>query len=148
MLVETDISTYRRYFPVDSNPFISERFIELNRDKVDRIIRLVDESGEPVIGLVAGIKDGILKSPFSAPFGGFHFRKENIYISEIDRFLHLLSDYATSRFLKGIEIITPPDIYHLTFNAKVVNSLIRQGYQFIFPEITNWINLERFDGVF
>ena len=81
MLVEKDISTYRRYFPVDSNPFISERFIELNRDKVDRIIRLVDESGEPVIGLVAGIKDGILKSPFSAPFGGFHFRKDNIYIS-------------------------------------------------------------------
>ena len=148
MLVETDISTYRRHFPVDSSPFISERFIELNRDKVDRIIRLVDESGEPVIGLVAGIKDGILKSPFSAPFGGFHFRKENIYISEIDRFLHLLSDYATSRFLKAIEIITPPDIYHQTFNAKIVNSLIRQGYQFIFPEITNWVNLERFDGLF
>lgn len=148
MLVETDISNYRRYFPVDSNPFISERFIEFNRDKVDRIVRLVDESGEPVIGLVAGIKDGVLKSPFSAPFGGFHFRKENIYISEIDRFLQLLSDYAASRFLNRIELITPPDIYHMTFNAKVVNSLIRQGYRFNFPDITNWIDLERFDGVF
>jgi len=148
MLVETDLSTYRRHFPVDSNPFISERFIELNRNKVDRIIRLVDECGEPVIGLVAGIKDGILKSPFSAPFGGFHFRKENVYISEIDRFLQLLSDYATSRFFNRIEIIIPPDIYHQTFNAKIVNSLIRQGYKFNFPEITNWIDLERFDGVF
>ena len=148
MLVETDISTYRRYFPVDSNPFISERFIELNRDKVDRIIRLVDESGEPVIGLVAGIKDGILKSPFSAPFGGFHFRKENIYISEIDSFIQMLSDYAASLSLNRIEIITPPDIYHMTFNAKVVNSLIRHGYKSNLPDITNWIDLEMFNGVF
>jgi len=148
MLVETDISTYRRYFPVDSNPFISERFIELNRDKVDRIIRLVDESGEPVIGLVAGIKDGILKSPFSAPFGGFHFRKENIYISEIDSFIQMLSDYAASLSLNRIEIITPPDIYHMTFNAKVVNSLIRHGYKSNLPDITNWIDLELFNGVF
>ena len=148
MLVEKDISTYRRYFPVDSNPFISERFIELNRDKVDRIIRLVDESGEPVIGLVAGIKDGILKSPFSAPFGGFHFRKENIYISEIDSFIQMLSDYAASLSLNRIEIITPPDIYHMTFNAKVVNSLIRHGYKSNLPDITNWIDLEMFNGVF
>lgn len=148
MLVEKDISTYRRYFPVDSNPFISERFIELNRDRVDRIIRLVDESGEPVIGLVAGIKDGILKSPFSAPFGGFHFRKENIYISEIDSFIQMLSDYAASLSLNRIEIITPPDIYHMTFNAKVVNSLIRHGYKSNLPDITNWIDLEMFNGVF
>jgi hypothetical protein len=148
MLVEKDISTYRRYFPVDSNPFISERFIELNRDKVDRIIRLVDESGEPVIGLVAGIKDGILKSPFSAPFGGFHFRKENIYISEIDRFLQLLSDYAAFRSLSRIEIITPPDLYHMTFNAKLINSLIRHGYYSALPDITNWVDLALFNGVF
>lgn len=148
MLVETDISTYRRYFPVDSNPFISERFIELNRDKVDRIIRLVDESGEPVIGLVAGIKDSTLRSPFSAPFGGFHFRKENVYISEIDRFLQLLSDYAALRSLRRIEIITPPDLYHMTFNAKLINSLIRHGYYSALPDITNWVDLALFNGVF
>jgi len=70
MLVETDLSTYRRHFPVDSNPFISERFIELNRNKVDRIIRLVDECGEPVIGLVAGIKDGILNLHSRRLLGG------------------------------------------------------------------------------
>jgi len=148
MLVETDISTYRRHFPVDSNPFISERFIELNRDKVDRIIRLVDESGEPVIGLVAGIKDSTLRSPFSAPFGGFHFRKENVYISEIDRFLQLLSDYAAFRSLSRIEIITPPDLYHMTFNAKLINSLIRHGYYSALPDITNWVDLALFNGVF
>jgi len=148
MLVESDIISYRQYFPVDPNPFISEKFIELNRYKVDRVVRLVDDSSQPVIGLVAGIKNGVLKSPFSAPFGGFHFRKENIYSSEIDRFLQLLSDYAESILLNRIEIITPPDIYHMTFNAKMVNSLVRQGYQPALPEITNWVDLTRFDGMF
>ena len=148
MLVESGIISYRQYFPVDPNPFISEKFIELNRYKVDRVVRLVDDSSQPVIGLVAGIKNGILKSPFSAPFGGFHFRKENIYSGEIDRFLQLLSDYAESLLLNRIEIITPPDIYHMTFNAKMVNSLVRQGYQPALPEITNWVDLTRFDGMF
>ncbi len=148
MLVESDIISYRQYFPVDPNPFISEKFIELNCNKVDRVVRLVDDSSQPVIGLVAGIKNGVLKSPFSAPFGGFHFRKENIYSGEIDRFLQLLSDYAESILLNRIEIITPPDIYHMTFNAKMVNSLVRQGYKPAFPEITSWVDLTRFDGMF
>lgn len=148
MLIETDLSTYRKYYPVDPNPFLSEKFIELNREKADRVVRLIDESGDPLIGLVAGIKDGVLKSPFSAPFGGFHFRKENVYISEIDSFLQMLSDYAVSISLNRIEIITPPDIYHMTFNAKVINSLIRHGYKYNFPDITNWIDLEMFNGVF
>ena len=148
MLVETDIISYRQFFPVDPNPFISEKFIGLNSYKVDRVVRLADNGSQPVIGLVAGIKNGILKSPFSAPFGGFHFRKENIYSGEIDRFLQLLSDYAESLLLNRIEIITPPDIYHMTFNAKMVNSLVRQGYQPALPEITNWVDLTRFDGMF
>jgi len=148
MLVETDIISYRQFFPVDPNPFISEKFIGLNSYKVDRVVRLVDNDSQPVIGLVAGIKNDVLQSPFSAPFGGFHFRKENIYSGEIDRFLQLLSEYAESCLLNRIEITTPPDIYNMTFNAKMVNSLFRQGYQLAYPEITSWVDLTRFDGMY
>ena len=148
MLVETDIISYRQFFPVDPNPFISEKFIGLNSHKVDRVVRLVDNDSQPVIGLVAGIKNDVLQSPFSAPFGGFHFRKENIYSGEIDRFLQLLSEYAESCLLNRIEITTPPDIYNMTFNAKMVNSLFRQGYQLTYPEITSWVDLTRFDGMY
>ena len=142
MLIEVDKITYNRYFPVSPNPFISEPFIELNSVKADRIVRLVDDAEEPVIGLAAGIKDGVLRSPFSAPFGGFHFRKENIYISEIDRFTEALKSYLVSWKLKGMELILPPDIYHLSFNAKIINSLIRNGFRFLVPEITNWVDLQ------
>jgi hypothetical protein len=148
MLIEVDSIEYNRFFPVDPHPFISEHFIELNKGKVDRVIRLVNDNDRPVIGFIAGIRNGLLQSPFSAPFGGFHFRNENIYISEIDSFIRLLQTYVISQEIKGIEITLPPDIYHSSFNAKTINSLIRNGFQLHIPDITNWVNLQQFNGTF
>jgi hypothetical protein len=148
MLIEVDTKTYDKYFPVNPHPFISRPFIELNSKKVDKIVRLIDETSEPVLGLTAGIKNGILLSPFSAPFGGFHFRKENLYISEIDRFISSLQSYLVLQGYKRMDFIVPPDIYHFTFNAKLINSLIRHHFQFLVPEITNWVDLQQFNGSF
>jgi hypothetical protein len=148
MLIEVNSKTYSQYFPVNPHPFLSEPFIELNKGKTERVIRLIPDTHKAVIGLIAGIKNGVLQSPFSAPFGGFHFRNEIIYISEIDSFLFSLQSYIVSQGLKGVEIIIPPDIYHLTINAKTVNSLIRNGFQSKVPEITSWINLLQFNGTF
>ena len=149
MLTEVDIDTYRHYFPEDPHPFISESFLELNKGKTEGLVRLIDDNRKPTLGLVAGIKDKSLISPFSAPFGGFHFRKENIYISFLDNFLRDLKEYVASQDnLWKIEITLPPDIYHSTLNAKALNSLIRNHFKFRIPEITSWINLGRFDGSF
>jgi hypothetical protein len=148
MLIEVNSKTYSEYFPTNPHPFISEPFIELNKGKTEKVIRLVDNSQKVLLGLVAGTKNGVLQSPFSAPFGGFHFRNEIIYISIIDSFIISLQEYVMSQGLKGIEIILPPDIYHLTFNAKTVNSLIRNGFQLKVPEVTNWVNLQKFHGTF
>lgn len=148
MLVETDLYTYRKTFPVDPHPFISDNFIELNRLKVDRIVRLLRKDVKHVIGLIAGIQDNKLKSPFSAPFGGFHFRNEIIYSNEIDGFLAELTEYAESAGLERIELTLPPDLYNPTFNAKIINSLIRNGYSCHVPDITNWVDLRLFSGEF
>jgi hypothetical protein len=148
MLIEVNSKIYNTYFPVNPHPFISEQFIELNSGKTERVVRLVEENDKAVVGLIAGIKNEVLYSPFSAPFGGFHFRNEAIYISEIDSFITSLQSYIISQGLKGIEITLPPDIYHSTFNAKTVNSLIRKGFHSQVPEITNWVNLQNFTGSF
>ena len=76
MLTDVDPATYGNSFPTNPHPFISEPFIELNRRKAEKVLRLVEEGNKAAIGLVAGVKNGMLHSPFSAPFGGFHFRKE------------------------------------------------------------------------
>jgi hypothetical protein len=148
MLIEVNTKTYSEIFQKNPHPFISEPFIKLNSEKAEKVVRLVDESDKTIIGLIAGIKNGVLFSPFSAPFGGFHFRNENMYISEIDSFLFSLKEYIRSQDLKGIEITLPPDLYHLSFNAKTVNSLFRNGFQSKVPEITNWVDLFRFNGKF
>lgn len=148
MLIETDPSSYYRLFRADVNPFISQRFIELNQSKTERIICLIDDPEKTLMGLVAGVEQGILKSPFSAPFGGFHFRNDNIYSGRVDSFLESLKEYITRRELEGIDLTLPPDIYHQTFNAKVVNALIRAGYNQLIPDITNWVELDRFSDTF
>lgn len=148
MLFEVDTNTYNEYFPASPHPFISEPFIELNKGKVEKVVRLVADTQKPVIGFIAGIINEVLQSPFSAPFGGFHYRNELLYISEIDNFVNDLKSYIILQSLKGIEIILPPDIYHPSFNAKAINSLIRNGFHSMVPEITNWVNLHQFNGSF
>ncbi len=147
MLIEVEKRDYYNCFSFDPHPFISDCFIELNKAKTERVIRLINRN-KIVLGLVAGIKNGVMSSPFSAPFGGFHFRNEITYISEIDNFLCLLKDYIQINGLKRLEITIPPDIYHKTFNAKTINSFIRSGFNSTLPEITNWVPLENFDGSF
>lgn len=148
MLIEVDQQTYSRCFPVNPHSFITEPFIELNKWKVERIIRLIDDLGKPVIGLIAGINNGVIQSPFSAPFGGFHFRNDNIYIGEIDRFIESLKSYILNKGFKKIDLTLPPDIYHKSFNAKTINALLRAGFRLSIPEITCWVELNDFNGAF
>lgn len=141
MLIEVTAKEFKQYFRLDPHPFISEQFIELNSWKVDKIVRLVNDNDTFSIGLVAGIKEGRLLSPFSAPFGGFHYRSEHIYVSEIESFLIGLQKYAETNDLKQIHLSLPPLIYQKSFNAKIVNTLIRLGYEMLLPEITCWVDL-------
>ena len=148
MLIEIDSERYRKLFPLDPHPFVSKSFIELNKSKADRIVYLIIDSDKPEIGLIAGVRKGILSSPFSAPFGGFHFRKEIMYITEIDHFITSLKGIPFSADYNGIDIILPPDIYHPSFNAKMLNSLIRNNFKLSSADITNWVDLHSFSGSF
>lgn len=87
MLVDISEKDYKNHFPLDPNPFVSEVFINLTKHKVDRIVRLVDSDKDVSIGLVAGIKDNTLLTPFSAPFGGFHYKYEAILYDRVHDFI-------------------------------------------------------------
>lgn len=143
-----DTKEYNYFFPNDPNPFISEKFIDLNSHKVDRIVRLVQESDKVQIGLIAGIKDNVLRSPFSAPFGGFHCKGENIYTSVIESFIQDLIFYAQTENIKEMDITLPPDIYCQRSNAKIVNALTRFGFKMQLPDITNSVYLREFNNVY
>jgi hypothetical protein len=145
MLVEVSQKDYKRHFSTNKSPFVSEDFISLNEYKQDKIVRLMKE-GVYSIGLLAGLKDGVLRSPFSAPFGGFHYRHEHLSYELIYEFLSDLKDYIVSEELKKIAITLPPDIYQKNMNAKLINAFIRIGFKLEVPDLNSCIDLKKFDG--
>jgi hypothetical protein len=148
MLIDIPNTEYRSIFKSDPHPYISDSFIKLNQNKVDQVLRLVDDNKKLSLGLIAGVQGGILKSPFSAPFGGFHFLSEELYMSEISDFINNLKIYLYNQNFQKVEITLPPEVYHISFNAKLVNSFIRNGFSMHTPEITNYVNLNAFGGTF
>lgn len=149
MLLEVDHKEFKNRFVNQPNPFISLDFLALNQHKVDRLVYFIENKKKKIdIGLIIGIKDNILLSPFSAPFGGFYFRHNNIFINEIDIFISQLQQYVVDNKFKAIKIILPPDLYHSSLNAKMINTLIRNKFKMQIPDIVSWIDLKTFSGTF
>jgi hypothetical protein len=148
MLIEISPKQFKHLFPKDPHPFISEEFLILNKEKVDKIVRLVEDQPKVNIGLVAGIKDGIYNTSYSSPFGGFHYRRESIHVSTIEKFLEELIQYFKDNNIKKANLSLPPSLYQESFNAKMINAFIRLGFTMQLPEITCWIDLNNFKGKF
>ncbi len=146
MLVEVSKEEYRKHFPTDASPFISEAFVGLTEKKQEKVIRLMKKD-DPSMGLLVGLKDGIVRSPFSAPFGGFHYSHEYMFYNPVHAFLSDLKEYVAYEGLKKLSITLPPDLYQVNMNAKLVNAFIQLGFTMELPDMNNWVNLKEFDGV-
>lgn len=145
MLVEVSKEVYRRHFTTDPNMFITEAFIDLIEKKCDKVIRLMRD-GDSSIGLILGLKEDTIRSPFSAPYGGFHYSHEYMSYNVVFDFLSDLKDYVISRRLKNVSITLSSDLYQVNMNAKLVNAFIRLGFTMATPDITHWVNLKKFEG--
>jgi len=145
MLIEITKQLFSDQLPNGQHPFLNQKFIDLNKHKVDNILYLVQDVDKPSIGLVLGLKDKSLLSPFSAPFGGFHYRYENTYITELESFVDDLKAYILVNNYLNIDITFPPSIYGFTFNSKMINVLLRKDFMNLLPDLTNWVNLDKFN---
>lgn len=148
MLVNIGAKEYYSIFHIDPHPFLSQKFIHINEHKVEKVFRLIDNEQKPSIGLIAGLSGNSLYSPFSAPFGGFHFSHGAIYVSAICEFLQQLKNFMSANGIKDIQITLPPNIYHETMNSKLVHCLFRQGFNLEKLDITSWINLDLYKNTF
>lgn len=144
MIKEVSIDIYRKTFSSDQHFFISEKFINLVENKTERVIRLVDDQNSSM-GLILGVENGELHSPFSAPFGGFHYTHEYINYEQIYNFIERLKTFTAEHY-KAVHIVIPPDIYQNNMNAKLTNALIRAGYKMNTPDIHHWADLKEFDN--
>lgn len=101
-------------------------FAALNAAKADAVhFLLAVEGGKVRFGLVLGERNGMLLSPFSAPFGGFSQHK-NPSLGCFDETVAALRRYAANLGMK-VCITLPPAFYEPRLMAHTVNVLSRQG---------------------
>ncbi len=128
-IVEVTFKEYKNHFQQVYHIFASADFNELNADKCEEIFYLIFKDKKVRLGIIGGIKENSFYSPFSAPFGGFSFIKQDIRLQYLEEAIFLLEEWSKSKKLKGIHITLPPFIYNESFISKMTNSFFLKGYK-------------------
>jgi hypothetical protein len=105
------------------HPFNTVAFNELNARKCAALHHLLFTDRKVRGGIILGETDGKLISPFSAPFGGFTFTR-NQRANYVDDMVSALVGYAQSCG-KSLTVTLPPPIYNESMTAKCVSAFTR-----------------------
>ena len=132
---------YRQLFPHARHVFNSVGFTELNKGKCAGVQYLAFSENKARIGLVMGERDGVFRSPFSAPFGGFDTNQPD-RIEYYEEAVGLLKAHLEAAG-KPLKIVLPPTVYG-SYTAKMFNALVRGGAQLLFSEMNYAYELDRF----
>lgn len=140
MIREVTSHDYGLALPQAGHVYNTVAFSELNRGKCDpcaggaagdvRYLLLDGEEGGAAMGrvrggVVLGRRQGVLHTPFSAPFGGLTLRRPARF-EAVDRMWADVAGYAAARGL-GLRVTLPPPIYAPNLTAKSVSALTRLG---------------------
>ncbi len=145
-IITVSAREYDQYFKTPYHIFVSGAFNELNADKCEEIFYLLFKDKKVRLGIIAGIKENNLYSPFSAPFGGFSFIKEDIRLQHIELAVDLLNIWSEDKGLKSIQITLPPTFYHRSFISKLINVLYRKYFTILSSDLNYAFDLKNFDG--
>lgn len=136
---------YKNFVVEPFSKFDTVDFVELNKHKVDSVKYFLFENNKKRFGLVAGIKDNILKMPFSATFGIFSEITNGNCISYYQESIEQLVFWAKENKIKSININTPALIYDKCHITKFQNALINNKFQIIDYDLNFEYVLESFD---
>lgn len=127
-IIEITAENYAEAFPKPKHFFNAAAFNAINTYKCDQVFYLLFKDTKVRLGIVFGVRNNILNSPFSAPFGGFEYTTEEVRLQQIDAALKALRDWAQSKNYNGIKIVPPPFFYNPNFLNKIDNCLYRAGF--------------------
>jgi hypothetical protein len=127
-IVEVDSNTFTDFFPKPYFAYSSGIFALLNQDKAEKVFYLVFKDSKTRLGIVVGLIDNSFFSPFSAPFGGLVYLRDDIKIGMLDSAIQLLLTWARGKNVKTVNITLPPTLYNETFISKQMNSLFTNKF--------------------
>lgn len=142
--IEIDTKEYKTYVVNPFSGFDNIEFTELNKKKVDEIKYFIFNNGKNRFGLVAGIKDKILKCPFSATFGIFSEITHNNSIQHYHNAINSLIEWCKQKNLKQIIFCCPPIFYDKNHITKFQNALFCNNFQLLDYDVNFEYNLSNF----
>jgi hypothetical protein len=128
-IIEVSAAEYKNLVKAPFSIFDSVEFCLLNSDKVDQVKYLIFNDGRNRFGLIFGIRDGVLRAPFSAPFACLTEISKNNKISSYMAVASSLIEYAQAVSLQKVSITLPPTTYEQSHLAKIINSFYIAGYK-------------------
>lgn len=128
-ILEVTPEVFDTTFPNPNHIFNSGAFSKLNESRFEKVYYLIFKDSKTRLGIILGLREQVLLSPFSATFGGFEFMSADVKLYQIDAALESLFNWASIKKFTGIKIIPPPFFYNEDFLAKVTNSMYRAGFE-------------------
>jgi len=128
-ILEVTPEVFDATFPNPIHIFNSGAFSALNESRFEKVYYLIFKDAKTRLGIIFGVRDNVLLSPFSATFGGFEFVNEDVKLYQIDAALQALLEWASARKYNGIKIIPPPTFFKEDFLNKVANCMYRAGFE-------------------
>lgn len=146
-VIESNPSEYRHIVRDPFSIFDTVDFCQLNANKVEAVKHLIFNDGKNRFGIIAGIKDGVLRAPFSAPYACFSEIGKNNKIASYATLASSLIDYAKGLGLKRVRVTFPPTVYDESHIAKLYNSFYNAGFRISGCDLNFQYDLDSFgDG--
>ena len=143
-VLELSPKEYGQVFDHAYHVFNSVAFSELNRRKCDALHYLAFKDSKVRLGLILGECDGVLCSPFSAPFGGFSSLR-TVDIEAYEEAVMSLKQYAAEHNML-VRISLPPSFYSETHISKSFSALLRGGAHILYSDLNYQYRLEHFEN--
>lgn len=128
-VIESAPGEYKNIVRDPFSIFDTVAFCQLNASKVDAVKHLIFNDGKNRFGIIAGIKDSVLKAPFSAPYACFSEIGKNNKIASYCSLASSLLAYAREHGLKKVRVTFPPTVYDESHIAKLYNSFYIAGFK-------------------
>lgn len=144
-IVEVSAKEYGRIVGKDIPIFCRYEFLELNKDKVNKVHYLIGKDKKNRIALAIGEKNNEWKAPYSAPFANIILLRKDIPMDYIWEFVNKLNQYVKEHEGRVINIYLPAGVYEPQNNVRIMNALLGNGYRIEFQDVNYSFDLKSFD---
>lgn len=127
--IEITSKEYSSLHPKYFSSFDLPAFILLNEAKVDKIKYFVFNDGKNRFCIAGGLKNNILKFPFSASFACLNEITLNNKINYYHQAIQALIEWSKTNQINSIRFAAPPESYNISHITKIQNALICCGFE-------------------